>query len=283
LWRGKKVSTNTLALVGIPYVTFFAFHWLSFTVFPRQGQTSLVAYTEFFSFSFLSNLWYYIELPAAFFAELPVSGQIVYGISLVFCVAGIAQTIKHDYHFVLYSALTIAIHVVWSYSQGPRYIFAIMPFYIYFVTKGLFAIRFGLPEQSAKVGRILSYGFYGVIVLYFLIFSGTYAYSNIYHERQISGPFDPVSDDMVRVVTQHTEPDDIMIFFKPRVLRMLTGRTSILINDPALLYKGDYLVLHKLMGTYDQISPRAITENPARFNLEKFYENTNFLVYKIAH
>ena len=82
-------------------------------------------------------------------------------------------------------------------------------------------------------------------------------YSNFNNVQIIDGPFTEKSLEMINFIKYHTRKDDIIVFFKPRVLRLLTERQSVMISDFSQIMKKDvnYLVVRKSLGGHDPIPP----------------------------
>jgi len=262
--------------------TFLVLSWVSSMVFP-QGGTSHISHFDRLSLAVIAeNLAYYGTLPASFFdGVLIFAPAIVYGMTLVFLIAGVCSRIKRDYHFIIYTFLTFALYIIWPAVQGLRFLFPILPFYIYFVYLGIMTINFGLPDHLHAAGRRLSYAACIFVSGSFLIVSVYYAAVNVVNAREVDGPFVARSMDMFNIIKNRTKPDDVIVFFKPRVFSMMTGRNSILIDDPSQLQKGNYLVLHKHMGNYGQLEPKSLINANSSAHLQKIYENDDFSVYKI--
>ena len=268
----------------IPCGTFLVFSWVSSLVFP-QGGTSHISHFGRLSLAVITeNLAYYGTLPASFFDGLLIfDPAIVFGMTLVFLIAGVCSRIKRDYHFIIYSFLTLALYTIWPSVQGLRFLFPILPFYIYFVYIGIMTINFGLPDHLHAAGRRISYAACIFVSGSFLIVSAYHAAVNVVNAREVDGPFAARSLDMFNFIKNRTRPDDVIVFFKPRVFRMMTGRNSILIDDPSQLQKGNYLVLHKHMGNYGQLEPKSLINANSSAHLQEIYENGDFSVYKIMH
>ena len=74
----------------------------------------------------------------------------------------------------------------------------------------------------------------------------------------------------------------MIVFFKPRVMRMLSGRNSIMIRDFDDLGKGDYFVYSKEMKGYDQVMLENIFDPGVSLGFQLVFENERFAVYRIV-
>jgi hypothetical protein len=105
------------------------------------------------------------------------------------------------------------------------------------------------------------------------------AYNNLQADRLINGPFDPYSQEVYTYIQQETPAESIVVFFKPRVMRLMTDRPSIMSTECDLILKGDYLVLSRKVGENQQIPPEQI--DSCGLPLNQVLKNNRFVVYKI--
>ena len=83
---------------------------------------------------------------------------------------------------------------------------------------------------------------------------------------------------MFSFVRESTDSQGTIIFFKPRVMRMMTNRRSILIDKAEQLGRGDYLCLYSGSGTHDQIPSAAIDSLQRAGSARLIYESVDFRV-----
>jgi hypothetical protein len=129
------------------------------------------------------------------------------------------------------------------------------------------------------IGQGIFYSFWLLIVGVFLFNSATRAYNNVRNGRNINGPFDPVSSEVYSYIKEETAPDSILIFFKPRAMRLMTDHDTLMINQCEGLFKGDYVILSKKVGENNQIPPERI--DSCNLPLDNVFENRRFIIYKI--
>ena len=79
---------------------------------------------------------------------------------------------------------------------------------------------------------------------------------------------------------KNIEPGKIIVFYKPRVMRLFTNRNSIAIYQVEKLRKGDYLCI-SLKDAYDQIEDNDLKSLHKDGKIFLIYENKDFLLYKI--
>lgn len=115
--------------------------------------------------------------------------------------------------------LYLATGLLWPYDLGPRFLLPIFPLYLVYVVE---ALRADLPRLPERIGANARVGaFAGIAALAYI---GWYATADY-------GPMDrgPLTADAIggwEHVRGHTPADAIVVFRKPRVLALFTGRRS---------------------------------------------------------
>jgi hypothetical protein len=118
-----------------------------------------------------------------------------------------------------------------------------------------------------------------VIAGIFLFTSSANAYFNLQNGRSINGPFDPYSREVYDYIKQETPPDSVVIFFKPRVMAIMTDHPTIMSTECDRMLNGDYLVLSRKVGENQQITPEQI--DTCNLPLNQVLKNNRFVVYQI--
>jgi hypothetical protein len=202
------------------------------------------------------HVHYYINLPAAFFDGVP-HYRLLYGASIPLAIAGAISRYRSDHHAIIYVILTFLLYILWPPVQGLRFLFPILPFYMSFVLSCLGKYKGGIvgPERILrKVTCILPVL---LVLLYFGKHSVSHAIDNLVRNRtSFSGPFVETSRIMFSYIEKNIETKSTVVFFKPRAMRMMTGRRSLMINKVGGLSDGDYLSFYQSDKVYlDQILP----------------------------
>jgi len=201
----------------------------------------------------------------------------VYYVLFLFFIVGAWIRRKQEMIFIAFFSIWMFFLVTWPYWQGPRFVFPLLPIFIYFAFWGakiLFAKVF--PQQPH--GQTVINLFFLTISLIFLGTSVFNAYNNLKSGREIAGPFDPYSDDLFEFVKANTSADSVVIFFKPRAMHLFTNRDSVMVLECDRLSLGDYVAIHKKWDN-SQIPPEQIDE--CGFPLNSVFENRRFIVYQI--
>jgi hypothetical protein len=100
----------------------------------------------------------------------------------------------------------------------------------------------------------------------------------------LEGPLSPAATALFEFVRDSTAADSVVVFYKPRAMRLFTDRDSFLAIDCDDLKEGDYLVLSELTEEgpdYNQLPPARVGECSA-VSLNPLFNGEGFLVYSIA-
>jgi hypothetical protein len=169
--------------------------------------------------------------------------------------------------------------ITWPSWQGPRFIFPLLPIFIYFTFQGMKFVLSKLPASTMQIGRWILYGFWSVVAVIFLVNSSLSAYTNLQAGRVINGPYDAVSKEVYDFIKAETPADSVIVFFKPRAMRLMTDHDSFLSTDCDSILKGDYLVLSRKVEANLQIPPEQI--DTCNLPLNQVLKNNRFIVYEI--
>jgi hypothetical protein len=136
-----------------------------------------------------------------------------------------------------------------------------------------------LPGKYTSIGYRGLYGFWSVIALVFLFNSSLNAFRNLQNDRAINGPFDSYSKEVYKYIQEETPANSVVIFFKPRVMRLMTGHNTIMSTECDRMLRGDYLVLSRKVGRNLQIPPEEI--GACHLPLNEVLKNSRFIVYEV--
>jgi hypothetical protein len=271
----RQIFTDTLLTVGV-----FGGLWgVSKIIFP-DGQTGYLALYEDFRIETLTgNLVAYSKLFEEFFATLP--GQaLFFGIFVVLFLIGLVTRFKADLLFALYVALYLIVLWTWPEWQGYRFLFPMLPFFVYFAVQGIKATLAKVSENQKSIVQIGAYAYLLLIAALFAYNAGWNAYGNLRANREINGPFDPLSMETYKFIKNNTPSDSVIVFFKPRAMRLMTDRNALALTECERIPEGDYVALSKKVGENLQIPPEQIDE--CNLPLHKVFENRRFVVYEVT-
>jgi len=278
-WRVllDRSSIKRIALDSIVTVVSFGLFWvLTSAIFPG-GQDSYFSHFEEYGFgieSILRNAKDYFLVMGMFFSGLPLQDGIFW-LFVGFFTIGVLSRLKTDMLFVLVTLLVYLANVVWPEWQGIRFMFPVLPFFVYFALRGMKAFSIRVGDKKGIVPYTIS----TLLVIGFLSVSSLSALGNLRSGRQINGPFDPYSMGLYEFIEDETPAESVIVFFRPRVMRLMTGRDSVSITDCDQLARGDYIALSRKVDDNLQISPDEIES--CGLPLERVFQNRRFVVFQI--
>ncbi len=233
-WRSNE-KTN-LHFYAIPYLM-FAILWVTqFLLLPQGGENHYTMLFTKFSFSQLgSGIEYYLHQASSYFFI-----RIRYLLPLLFImVAGMLSSWKQNLHFIIYTVLILVILLAWPGYQGIRFIFPLIPFALYFMLKGCIFIYDAFNFNKTYLLLILSVT---------LIISTVKSVTTIIEFSKIdtNQSYTPEMILLYNFITKNVEENDIIGFFKPRALRLFTGRNAIYTDqDHFAQSNAKYLLIKK--------------------------------------
>jgi hypothetical protein len=289
-----------LRLTSLPYLTFFALFAISLLIFPGGQSSYFNHYELFFSPArFIENFLFYLGLPGWLFNGLPFQ-QILFALTGFACIWGIIRKARAELPALAFCLLTLGIFITWPERQGLRFIYPILPFYLIFAAHGLSDLinRFtkNRPSTSLRSAQGLPTGnwildtehwklnttLFASLALLSLLITFQQAGWRLFTREEINGPFDPVSAEMFAYVRKNTEPESTLIFFKPRLMKLMTDRYTILIEDCARINEADYVIMHEKQERNGQIHPDEIKTCNPEIGLQVVFKNQRFTVYKVT-
>ncbi len=257
----------------------FGILWLvSILLFPSEEFSHLARYQEFnikTAFQFAAA---YFQVFGDFFGTA-FDWKIIYYIVLIFFLIGAWAKRKEEPLFIIFFLLWMLLLITWPAWQGARFIFPLLPIFIYFAFQGMKFAFAKLPEKHMQTGRWAFNSFWVLIVGAFLFTASANAYANLQNNRAINGPFDTFSNEVYNFIEAETPSNSIIVFFKPRAMRLMTGHDTIMSTECDRMLKGDYIVLSRKVGANQQIPPESI--DTCHLPLQQVLKNDRFIVYQI--
>jgi hypothetical protein len=302
-WRAKP--RPDLRLTSLPYLTFLTLFSLSLMIFPGGQSSYFDHYGLFFSPARLfDNFLFYLALPGWLFDGLPLS-TLLFALTGLLCIWGFAQKARAELPALAFSLLTMALFITWPERQGLRFIYPILPFFLVFAAHGLtdlanrIRLKYrpstvpprtgGSPQGLPTTGNwildtehwILPSALLGTLALLSFIVSFQRADWKLFSREEINGPFDPVSAEMFAYIREKTKTDSTVIFFKPRLMKLMTERYSILIEDCARIGEAEFIVMHEKQERNGQIHPGEIKTCNPNVGLQVVFKNQRFTIYQV--
>jgi hypothetical protein len=280
-FNSYRQTTARKAILTHSFLTLFSFGLLlSITalVFPDGQGSYLEQLNGLTPDIFKSNIFNYFYLFILFFGDDPTWTYIYYALVVFFLIGAWTTQRNTDQFLIIFFGLYFIAMLFWPDWQGIRFIFPLLPIFVYFIFQGMSAVTNQLLKTYHPLSKGIAYAFWLVIIGMFLFSSGTRAYSNLKSNRQINGPFDPFSSDVYNFIRAETPPDSVIVFYKPRAMRLFTDRDTFMSTECERLKLGDYLVL-SYKAENSQIPPAEIDK--CKLALKKVFENRRFIIYAL--
>lgn len=254
-------------------LTFGSFVLVSTLIFPN-GQSSYFAQLEGLSVATIRGYASgYFSLLGGFFGT---SREWAYALTPFF-VIGAGTQWRKDQPLIVFFSLYFSAIILWPVWQGMRFIFPLIPVFVYFIFQGINFIVSTLKQYRAA-GRYAAYIFWLGVILIFFYTAADSAYRNLQNDRQIGGPFDSYSKELYEFIKEKTPRDSVIVFFKPRAMRLMTDRDSFMSTECERLPLGNYVAISK-KAENSQLSPYEIDD--CGIPLKSVFENRRFIVYQI--
>jgi hypothetical protein len=271
------------AQLFLPYLWCGAVLWAWNLIFP-PSHYRFSAFPPMTVELFVRNLATYYLLPRQFFDGAPCP-WIFYILFLVFGVVGVSASWRRAPHFVVYTGATLGLYMLWPYYQGVRFVLPILPFLFHFVLDGIRATGGQLPIAKQRLFSSLVGACGALIIVSLGITSVSVVAKNLRGDSgTLGGPYSPHAEEMFSFISTHTNSDDEIIFFKPRLMRMRTGRPSFQADQVESLEYADYLCIYKVATAAKEnwLFAENIVDDLARQGrLLPVFENKEFVVGRI--
>ncbi len=269
----------------LPYISFSVFFILKGLLLPSGSGSHLAFLARLTPGKLAWNLMYYTELPASFF-EGALFPMLLYGITIPFLLLGIWRrlTVMPDALYIIYCAASLLIFVLWPPVQGLRFIFSLLPFYLYFVFIGLMEAQKSFLTPSAPGRKFVRPALVPLFCLLvggmFLISTTTMALSNYPERRMAEGPYNSPSAEAFAFIKENTQPGEEVLFWKPRTFAFMADRQALRITNIAEVMegKGDYLLYYKLVD-FGQL-PKEELEQLSKM-VKPSFENEEYILFRL--
>ena len=262
---------------ALSVITFGLLWFISAQVFPNGQGTYFEQLKGLTPAIFLKNISGYISLFGIFFGNGPAWIYLFYALAVFFLI-GMWMRRNVDQIFIIFGVLYFLAMLFWPEWQGMRFLFPILPIFVYLTFQGIRIVITKLPAKYYVVGERTIYGFWLLIIGVFFLSSSSHAYANLQDNRKINGPFDPFSTDVYNYIRAETPADSVIVFFKPRAMRLFTNRDTLMSMDCGRLTLGDYVVISK-KAENSQVPPNEIDK--CGLSLKNLFENQRFIIYEV--
>jgi 4-amino-4-deoxy-L-arabinose transferase-like glycosyltransferase len=269
--------------IGIPYLIVGALSGLQALIFPSVSHVDPLGPVTLHSV--VQNLAGYFWAPAYFLRNIIGGNSALYLALLPFFVFGVLRRWRGDLPLVLYILASLALFIFRAGMPEPRYLYPLWPLFVLFAFEGMQLAAARLPRALRPRALHLAWDAFLVLAALSLAACLQLGWLNLragrYDYRESRGVFHPTTNQMFEFIREQTPANSVVIFFKPRAMRLRTERDAFFTTRCEDLPDGDYVVIEKSMGGYDQILPAEVTHcNPA-VSLTPVYEKDQFVVYQI--
>lgn len=224
--------------------------------------------------------WIMQMLPTGFpFAE--AARFVLYALAVL---GMLAHGLRENLHLTVLTLGTFAVVYLLPYFQGIRYLYNVLPLLLMFAAYGGMLLVDELAKRPAA-HRAARAGCGVVLALLILGTAQNTAHSEAEHLRDggLSSRYDAYSDemtDMFAYVCENTAEDAVIVFFKPRLMYLNTGRVGFVpdVGDH-VFSEADYVLLTSNPLT-DCMREGMWPELWER--MELVYDNGSFELYRLA-
>jgi hypothetical protein len=234
-WQGYKQGKKVSFLVALlPYLV-FVFLWIirwSYSPSISSKQLSLLSETSLEVV--LNNVYYYALLIGNYFLifrGIPLGIQgIISGVFISLMVFGMYKKGRQHPALLVYLGATMGIYLIWISFQGMRFLFSVLPFLVYFIIEGIKGLPISFRLQRVLVlGLILSSLAQSLFISYY------------YWKTNTNEAYSSEMQKIYHYIQKETPSEALIVFQKPRALRLFTNRNSVQKNIVA----ADYLLIKR--------------------------------------
>ncbi len=207
----------------VPYLVFIMGYFVMAIILPYGNENQYKILIEHVSSGgFPNNVNYYFELIShfIFFSQLPTWTSIIV---IVLIIYGILKSIKSTPQLVVFCFALFMLLLAWPGLGGIRYLFPILPMIVFFILMAIESLfsRFKVPVK-----------FYSIGLLLVLFITTTTNLTKIYNfsQQPINEAFTKELKSMYQFIKSSVNENEVVVFYKPRALRLFTQRNSIYLD-----------------------------------------------------
>lgn len=225
----QSKEKSGLLFHALPYLSFTFFLILRLLFSSKSGESRF----DLFSLSDVySNFVHYSDLISNYLFDSNLS--LIFLIPMwAVIISGMVIRFKTDAHIIVFMIIVLIIYVIWPFEHVVRFLFPFIPFLLYFLIEG---IQYLAKRVKMKYPIALFFIIFGFISFRGVKTSIEFSNqdSNTAYSEEIRGIYTFISETVAE--------DEIIGFYKPRVLRLFTDRNSIYETKD---YSTEYLLLDR--------------------------------------
>ncbi|MDP3441307.1 MAG: hypothetical protein Q8T08_00465, partial [Ignavibacteria bacterium] len=245
--KKQKIEGKQILVLFVPYII-FALCYLTQGILLTNFHETVRSVIDLVSIeAILGNSKYYFWQLSSIFSDLFFT-KITYFVTLPLVVLGIIDNRNSlsSWSVIVYATLTLGLYICFPGTNGIRYLFPIIPIYIFYMVFGITRLLAALKTKHAVIVSTCLTFILSLIFTQYVIADIKYAIRNIIADRiELEGPYSPKSIEMFDFVRNNTNSDSVIVFFRPRAMRYIAGRNAIYSITSEGLSKGNYLVWMK--------------------------------------
>lgn len=259
----------------MPYLIcllFFVFIGYSFSSFGGEGHIGVLESINWQSIA--RNMLYYMGVFSDFFSfPNPLEllsfkpsylipnpfGFVAFVLACIFMFIGLRERYKQDMFFILFVLGSLCMLILWPALQGIRFVFCMLPFMVFWCAFGVMRVM----QRCSLSFKIICISLMTLTLMFFALKIAHFAYSlHIKHKEVILEKYYPAnnvqSQAIYTYIKEHTQSQDVIIFFKPRVLYLFTNRLSFATHTLDKLLEAQYLLDYRGLSVDESFMPYLI-------------------------
>jgi len=277
----RESPWRVILIHALPYLVFLGLMAVWYLLLPSGEGGYLQSLKAISAREIYANIIYYLGMPQNFFSAIPFF-PLVFGATLPFFFIGLMKAFRREYPIVIYGILTMGVNIIWPATQGLRFLLPIFPFYLFFLLLGMEWFIRAMGGIERKVVFAAAAGCVLLAAFFFSRESLKLDLANIRDHRETSsGPFTPPSREMFDYIGKNTDASSVIVFFKPRAMRLLTGRPSLERNNLSEPLPGQYLCLYRYEDEGGQLSATDVAALQGAGKIKLVFENSDFQLFQI--
>ena len=294
--KNKRLTIKAFAVMCVPYVTFLVLAAILSVALPKGGST----YLDYFSVTaeqLKSNITYYANMLLSMFTQniqncslwpqviqdhkmiIPACLGVIMIPLLIAAVIGAFKRAKAADHLPYYFVVMFLMLFVYDYQQGTRFIFSLFPIVLILAYYGMTGEKKSGEKASVRenLGKIARVDFAVVIILCMLFGAIRIARGDTASTKVIESVNSQYALEVYDYINENLDTDDVVIFYRPRILRLYTDVYSYTNNTelPETIGDADYILNYAGDNRYIEY----IIKN--KDSLEQKFSNGYFKLYKI--
>jgi hypothetical protein len=231
----------------------------------------------------LKSIWYYLALFVGIFSIKNFTVQLIVFLIMVggFILGLIIRFKKGISSFDLFYLIYLALLLIWPSYQDWRFLVPIIPLYFLYITEGFDRLFDSI--QLSWLRKTLPYIMLSCLIIFY---ASTYI---VAFPRPISDIEKKETNEIFQFIRTETNSDDVILFFKPRVLVLFTQRKSVAIAIPSpngdtlerMKELGVSIVILRLNYAFEDQPELSQLISTHLGNFQLLFENPEFRVYRV--